>query len=128
MKWLLVRYGRKSPVFGELYIDGTFECYTYERHPIVRGVYPVYLNYSQKMKICVPYIYRTEGGMNVARFYPGNEEYYLEGDILPGIDKSSESVTNPREACGRLTEILHCALHNGRKVELEIVEIKEKRG
>lgn len=99
-----------AATIGEMYIDGTFECYTLEdkvRPPSERkvpgetaipfGTYPVTIDFSQHFRDYMPHILGVPGFLGI-RIHPGNTPHDTEGCILVGESNEPDELRESRKA------------------------------
>jgi hypothetical protein len=112
MKMLLKRkLMGETTTIGELYVDGTFECFTCEDKvredgvkvpgatAIPAGEYAVRVTWSNRFGKSLPQLMSVPGFEGI-RIHPGNTAADTEGCILPGVSKMPDGsgVTNSRMA------------------------------
>lgn len=104
----------KASTIGELYVDGSLECFVLEdrfRLPweakvpretcIPCGTFPVVVTHSPRFGIEMPLLLDVPGFMGV-RIHPGNVPADTEGCLLPGLEVDADRVLQSREAYQRL--------------------------
>jgi hypothetical protein len=103
--------------FGELSIDGKFECYTLEdtvresgekipgRTAIPAGKYTVVVNWSNRFQKYLPLLLDVPGFTGV-RIHSGNTEKDTEGCILVGKDRVEGALLYSRVALDGLLKKL----------------------
>ena len=125
---LIRKYPATDCVIGELYVNGTFECFTCEdiERPvklkgvtaIPRGNYEVVITFSDRFKTPLPLLLNVPNYDGV-RIHTGNTSLDTEGCILPGAGKTKNSVTQSRVAFTALFAKLNAAAQR-EKIFLEI--------
>lgn len=125
---LIRKYPGVDCVIGELYINGTFECYTLEDverqvkiknvTAIPRGTYEVIINHSNHFNKDLPLLLNVPNYEGV-RIHSGNTAADTEGCILVGKGKTVSSITQSRDEFNALFPKLKAGLAIG-KVTLEI--------
>lgn len=120
--------------FGVLYIDGKNECNTledkdrrleeggkkvYGKTAIPCGSYQLIVDYSNRFKKMLPHVLNVPQFAGI-RIHPGNTKEDTEGCILPGLGRSSHSVTNSRAAFNRILEKIESAYDKGESIELVV--------
>jgi hypothetical protein len=130
---LVRKWPTEKSTVGELYIDGTFECYTLEdvdrlsrgqakiphKTAVPTGSYEVRLTHSPRFGRILPLLVDVPGFEGV-RIHPGNTPEDTDGCILPGRLRGPDSVAESRSAFDALYEKLAEAEAAGRKVEILI--------
>jgi hypothetical protein len=111
--------------FGELLIDGVFECYTLEdsirpkkipgKTAIPAGQYAVALTWSERFQTKLPLVIGVPGFEGI-RIHAGNTEADTEGCILVGKDRTKDRIIASRLALAALLTKL-----NGRAAALTIL-------
>lgn len=91
---ILRKYATDDCTIGELYVDGTFFCYTLEDEirevkvpdetAIPAGSYTVSVNYSPKFKQFTPMIENVPG-FSYIRIHTGNDDDDTSGCVLVGM-------------------------------------------
>lgn len=100
MKLLLTRT-KKTPnaIFGKLYINNTFLCYTLENSSLAiqTGSFDVILYKSQKWGYAVPLLLNIPGRSWI-EIHIGNTKADTEGCILVGQSMSDDAITESHQA------------------------------
>lgn len=122
---------------GELFIDGSFGCFTCEdvvrelegqpvsawkvagETAIPAGRYRVTVTPSARFKRDLPLVNMVPGFAGI-RIHPGNTAEDTEGCILPGLGHTGEAVTESRKAFERLFEAIEGELAAGEEVWIDI--------
>jgi len=125
---LIRKYPAQDCIIGELYINDVFECYTLEdvERPvkiqnvtaIPRGLYQVTITHSNHFNRDLPLLLNVPNYEGV-RIHPGNTAADTEGCLLVGKAKTSNTVTQSRDAFAALFPKLQAAL----SVEKIFIEI-----
>ena len=125
---LIRKYPADDCVIGELSVNNEFECYTLEdiERPvklagitaIPRGHYEVMITFSERFQKPLPLLLNVPNYTGV-RIHPGNTAANTEGCILPGKEKTNNSVTHSQDAFAALFQKLDAAS----KVEKIFLEI-----
>jgi len=125
---LIRKYPADDCVIGELFVNDEFECYTLEdiERPvkipgitaIPRGHYEVVITFSERFQKPLPLLLNVPNYTGV-RIHPGNTAANTEGCILPGKEKTNNSVTHSQDAFAGLFQKLDAAS----KVEKIFLEI-----
>lgn len=118
MQLIREEFTDKSSI-GDLFVNGTKECYTLEdkdRHledginekvygktAIPRGIYEIELTYSNRFKRVLPLL-KDVPGFEGIRIHPGNTDEDTDGCILVGTIKSKDFVGHSRLAFDKLFE------------------------
>ena len=94
----MVSYPENDAQFGELSIDGVFECLTLERLSklIPLGTFPVSFYLSPHNHLLVPLL--TVPGRCWIEIHPANYPAQLEGCIAVGSGSNQDSISNSRYA------------------------------
>ena len=102
---------QNNSVFGELFIDGSFFCYTLEdkerdikikaETAIPKGTYKVILNQSSRFKRILPLLIDVPNFEGI-RMHPGNTNHDTEGCILVGESRSKDFIGNSKKAFDKL--------------------------
>ena len=106
-----------AAIFGDLYLDGVFQCLTLERQgvEIPPGTYPVALTTSQRArkgelwsprKDCCLYLIDGVPERSGIRFHAGNTPEQTEGCVLVGTVRLGASIHNSRGALTALMDKL----------------------
>jgi hypothetical protein len=110
---------------GELFINGTFFCYSLEPddqgpHPAIPlGRYRVIITLSQRFGRRLPLVVDVPGRMGI-RFHPGNTADDTDGCILLGNSKTENAVGQSRKALGAFQSLLSYELERGQTVWLTV--------
>lgn len=103
--------------FGELLVEGRFQCYTLEdpiralgmkiagQTAIPAGDYPVEVTYSPRFKTRLPILLDVPGFEGI-RIHAGNSEQDTEGCILVGADRTDSRLVASRVALAALMQKL----------------------
>lgn len=131
MKLRLIRQPSTSKsTHGELYVDGTFECYTLE--DVVRpkkimgetaiwpGVYKVVIDLSNRFKRLMLHILNVPAFEGI-RIHAGNTDKDTRGCILVGKKYGPDTVTESKAALEALFAKVDKALKSGDTVTIEVV-------
>lgn len=131
MRLKRLELGRRH-TFGNLSIDGEYECMTLEdvvradgvkvpgETAIPKGVYGVEITYSPRFKRMLPLINGVKG-FTAIRIHPGNTVNDTEGCILVGDFTQGEQLRDSRKAFDRLFAKIDAAIKAGRRVTLEVL-------
>ena len=115
---------------GEMYVDGTFECYTLE--DVVRpvktkgitaipaGSYEVVVSFSERFQRPLPLLLHVPNFDGV-RIHPGNTDRDTEGCILVGKTKERDFIGASKLAFEALFEKIQAALQRD-KIFIHITE------
>lgn len=108
----------EGKTFGELIVDGVFQCYTLEdairdvkvpgMTAIPAGRYRVRLTLSNRFKKVLPLLVDVPNFEGI-RIHSGNTEHDTEGCILVGRYKAATGVTQSRAAMDTLMGMLRMA-------------------
>lgn len=114
---------------GELYIDGTFECYTLEdvvrkvkipgETAIPAGTYEMIVTMSHRFKQLMPLLVAVPQFEGI-RIHPGNTDKDTRGCILVGQTQSKDFVGRSRPAYQVLLAKLQAALKHGERITIEV--------
>jgi len=126
---------------GELYINGTFECYiledvdrglsssmplaelqkkkVYAKTAIPTGKYEIVISFSNRFKKLLPLVANVPAYEGI-RIHAGNTAEHTEGCLLPGTSKAANFVGNSRTAFNNLFKKIQTAVKK-EKVFIEIV-------
>lgn len=117
---------------GELFVDGSRECWTcedVERAPgapkvhgqtaIPRGTYEVIITYSPHFNRNLPLLVDVPGFEGI-RIHPGNDANATEGCLLPGNVRRLKGVGESRVAFEALNAKIQRALDAGEHVDITI--------
>ena len=125
---LIRKYPGADSIIGELYVNGTFECYTLEdiERPekiknvtaIPRGKYSVVISFSNHFQKLMPEIQNVPNYSGV-RIHSGNVAANTEGCILVGKVKGDNRIDQSRDAFKVLFPKLEAAAKT-EKIFLEI--------
>ena len=90
-------------VFGELYINGVFECYTLEQysHLIDTGTYPITVYFSPHRQFEVLLLHQVPGHTYI-EIHPANYPYQLKGCLAVGTAHNQDALANSRFAFDHL--------------------------
>ena len=109
---------QNNSVFGELFIDGSFFCYTLEdkerdikikaETAIPKGTYKVILNQSSRFKRILPLLIDVPNFEGI-RMHPGNTNHDTEGCILVGKTRGEDFIGKSRKAFTSLFEKMKLA-------------------
>jgi len=119
----------EDSTIGELYVNGTFECYTledkvreskvYARTAIPTGTYKITITYSPRFKRYLPLLHDVPNFSGV-RIHTGNHADNTEGCLLVGTAKGKDWISNSKVAFNKLYPQLVHASQNGETIEIEI--------
>ncbi len=125
---LIRKYPAADCTISELYVNDQFECYTCEdvERPvkiagvtaIPRGTYEVVITFSDRFQRLLPLLLNVPNYEGV-RIHPGNTAADTEGCILPGKEKTVNSVTQSKIAFDALFPKIQAAAGK-EKIFLEI--------
>lgn len=128
IKLVRTTFTDKSTI-GEIYVDGTYECFSIEdtvrdekvkgETAIPKGKYEVICSYSPRFKRDLPLLLRVPNFEGV-RIHPGNQASDTEGCILVGLDKMTDRVQRSRDAFNALYAQIREARSYGEEVTLTI--------
>jgi hypothetical protein len=115
---------------GKLFVDGEFECFTFE-DPVREqkvfgdtciwpGEYEVSITYSPKFKRDLPLLHGIPQ-FTAVRIHPGNFASDSEGCILVGVNRGLECVTKSVLAFGQLFPKIEQAWDRLEPISIEIV-------
>lgn len=134
MRLTLTRFEQDGDAtIGRLEIDSEFVAYTVEdkvRPPGVKipgqtaipaGTYPVQITWSPKFHQDMPLLVGVPGFSGV-RIHPGNTIRDSEGCILPGMERSGDTVTRSRQAYAIILREIKEALIAHEDVVIEIID------
>lgn len=120
---------------GDLFIDGTFQCYTIEdvvretkvkgSTAIPAGKYQVIITHSPRFRRQLPLLLRVPNFTGI-RIHAGNSADESEGCILVGCNRTEDKVTESRVALEDLMTEIEGALQGGEEVWIEIMDAEEK--
>ena len=115
---------------GEMYVDGTFECYTLEdvvRPVKIKGItaipagsYEVVVSFSERFQRPLPLLLHVPNFDGV-RIHPGNTDRDTEGCILVGKTKERDFIGASKLAFEALFEKIQAALQRD-KIFIHITE------
>ena len=115
---------------GEMYVDGTFECYTLEdvvRPVKIKGItaipagsYEVVVSFSERFQRPLPLLLHVPNFDGV-RIHPGNTDRDTEGCILVGKTKERDFIGASKLAFEALFEKIQAALQR-EKIFIHITE------
>lgn len=132
---LELRRVKLTPEFtiGELYVDGTFECFTcedtvradgetkvYGKTAIPFGSYGIVITFSNRFQRQLPLLVNVPGFEGI-RIHPGNTAADTDGCILPGECKTDTGVGRSVAAFGSLFGKLTKAKFNMSPITIDIV-------
>lgn len=133
MRLTLTRIERDNDAtIGKMEIDGEFVCFTVEdvvRPPGIKipgataipaGTYPVQITWSPKFQQDMPLLIGVPGFSGV-RIHPGNSANDSEGCILPGMERSGDTVLRSRQAYMTILREIKEALIAHEDVVIEII-------
>jgi Family of unknown function (DUF5675) len=124
---------KADSTIGELFVDGSFECFTledgirtnkvYGQTAIPAGSYFVVVNYSPRFKTTLPLL-RDVPRFEGIRIHPGNAPKDTLGCILVGRNWKSgaEQLTASRAAFAPLKEKILAALQRGEGVQIRVIQ------
>lgn len=133
------RDSENGSTVGELFVDGSFFCYTLEDQvrevdgeavstwkvkgetAIPRGSYEVRLTMSPRFKKIMPQLLNVPGFTGV-RIHSGNTASDTEGCILVGMSAGSSTIQRSREAYEALYTEIQAAIDSGEKVHIDITD------
>jgi hypothetical protein len=130
-------YFTSESTIGELYLDGSFECYTLEdcvRAPGVKipgktaigaGSFDVVIDMSARFKRRMPHVLDVPMFEGI-RIHAGNTAADTEGCILVAVNRLVDRVTQSVIAYDRLFPKLDAALDAGDSVRLVITDRQPK--
>lgn len=132
---MILSLKRNSPqgqcVFGNLYVDGSFQCYTLERLEvwIPCGTYPIEMTQSlgltcdcdinHSLSHLLPLLDNVPHRTNI-RIHSGNWPRDTEGCILVGQTLGDSMILQSRAALDPLVTLIQSALDSGDAVSLTI--------
>jgi hypothetical protein len=131
MMQLSLKRKKFSPDYtlGELYLNGTFFCYTCEdavrsvkipgKTAIPAGRYGIIMNMSARFGKIMPLLLNVPGFDGV-RIHAGNSAADTEGCILLGFTLLDSGVANSRAACAKLYPILQAAFDAKQAIWIDI--------
>lgn len=108
-------------ILGQLFVDGTHECFTLEGDAVAipHGIYPVVITKSQRFGRMLPLVTQVPGRSGI-RIHPGNTIADTEGCILVGQSLTTTGVGLSRAALDHLQPQLAAVLAEGDDVTLAI--------
>ena|SRR3990167_4627788 len=127
----------KGATIGDLYLDGTKECFTCEdqiledkleqvenwkiqdKTAIPEGKYRVVLTQSKRFKRVLPEILKVNGFVGV-RIHGGNSPEDSSGCILVGEEAQEATITRSQPALLELMAAISMALDSGEQVHIEV--------
>ncbi len=115
---------------GELYVDGSFFCYTLEdivrdgpkvmhETAIPEGTYKVIINMSNRFKRLMPLLLDVPGFEGI-RIHAGNKAGDTSGCLLVGMTKGSNFIGQSVTAYDALFSKMKAAQQAGERIELTI--------
>lgn len=122
-----------SSTIGELFIDGTFECYVLEdvcrpsdekvkgHTAIPEGQYLITINVSPRFGRRLPLLLNVPNFIGI-RIHPGNTATDTEGCLLPGKHRGQDQVLQSRAAFEELFGKIEQALQRKEQVSISIVK------
>lgn len=124
--------------FGELLIDGTFECWTLEdpvregpkvhgATAIPPGVYVLTIDFSRRFGKPMPHILDVPGFEGI-RMHSGNKVEDTDGCVLVGTRRVGANVFGSRAAYGHLFARLNTAHEAGVAMRIEVVAAPPQAG
>jgi len=138
MKLLLKREPSEGDhTFGQLFVDGAYQCETLEdvirevsgepveawkivgKTAIPAGTYAVTISFSPHFQCNMPLINAVPGFAGV-RIHPGNTSADTEGCVLVGDTRQSDSIGESRAAFESLYQELNAEIESGGAVSLTI--------
>ena len=130
MKIVIKREPHDKCTFGELFIDGQYECFSLEdpvrdgpkipgNTAIPAGTYKVTIDHSNRFNCLMPHILDVPGFEGI-RIHAGNTEADTEGCILVGQLRGSNSILSSRAAFQPLFRKLLRAFDHKEEIILEI--------
>jgi hypothetical protein len=131
MKVKLVREDfTEESTIGELFVDGTFQCYTLEdkvrdgikvpgKTAIPFGQYDVVINWSNRFQKYMPLLINVPNFSGI-RIHPGNIASDTEGCVLVGNYRSKNMITESRKAYANLMKKFQ-SVEKKEKITIEIV-------
>jgi hypothetical protein len=134
MKLRLIRqWFTDSSTIGELFVDGTRECFTLEdvvrsgpkvpgKTAIPEGTYPVTITHSPRFNRDLPLLPGVPGFAGI-RIHSGNKPEDTEGCILVGQTRSENRVGQSRAAFDPLFARLQAANQAGIPIEIAITHM-----
>lgn len=133
MRITLTRIDRDNDAtIGQLEIDGEFVCYTCEdvvrpdgikipgKTAIPAGTYPVQITWSPRFQQDMPLLVGVPNFSGV-RIHPGNTALDSEGCILPGMERSGDTVLRSKQAYLTIFREIKEALDAHEDVIIEII-------
>lgn len=133
MRITLTRIDRDNDAtIGQLEIDGEFVCYTCEdvvrpdgikipgKTAIPAGTYPVQITWSPKFQQDMPLLVGVPNFSGV-RIHPGNTNLDTDGCILPGMERSGDTVLRSKQAYLTIFREIKEALDAHEDVVIEII-------
>lgn len=82
---------------SDMRIEQILAMKIYGKTAIPKGKYEVVISYSERFKKMLPLLLNVPGFEGI-RIHPGNTESDTEGCLLPGLDRSFDSVLESRKA------------------------------
>lgn len=131
MELVLVRdKSNLDATIGKLSVDGKFFCYTCEdvvrtgpkvpgETAIPAGKYQVVITMSPRFKRDLPLLLNVPGFEGI-RIHPGNTSKDTEGCILPGMERTANTVLRSREAFNQLFTLIEASLKAKKPVSITI--------
>lgn len=122
---IVVQRQRSTPTatFGDLSIDGAFECHTLERPEvqIPSGTYSVEITFSPRFQRLLPLLDSVPGRTDI-RIHAGNWPRDTEGCILVGQTLGVDMILSSLLALNPLVEKIQAALNAGQPVQLSVCD------
>jgi hypothetical protein len=125
---LIRKYPHTDCMIGELFVNNKFECYTCENierpekipgvTAIPRGIYEVAITWSNRFKKPLPLLLNVPAFEGI-RIHAGNTAADTSGCILPGKERTPNSVLRSQDAFRELFAKLELAIKT-EKVYIEI--------
>lgn len=134
MKLRLVRHPEPTVTLGDLYVDGTFQCFTLEdvdrrlenggvkikgETAIPLGTYQVTIDFSQRFQRPMMHVLDVPQFAGI-RIHAGNNVTNTEGCILVGEDIDRDTVIRSRLALAELQQMVRAALDRNENVSIAI--------
>jgi len=116
---------RSTPTatFGDLSVDGMFECHTLERPEvqIPSGTYSIEITFSPRFQRLLPLLDSVPGRTDI-RIHAGNWPRDTEGCILVGQTLGVDMISNSLLALNPLVEKIQAALASEQPVQISVCD------